>query len=343
MKEKQNYKVTISFPIYNVENTIKESLLSALNQTYTNLEILAVDDCGTDRSLEIFDSVVKNHPRNNQVKLVHHQCNKGLGSVRNTSVEYASGDLIFFMDSDDILEINGIEVLVDLLVTNNVDFVTASYVEINEGKYIEHRYKNDQKISAGSILHTHYCDEPIFVYMWNKLIKIDLLRKKNIRCIHPYVEDDMFTFSLVTSDVSCYKSTAITYQYIIRNNSLTKSLMSERIPQKTAEIYVDIIKRKLLFAKTHSDTEISSIISIYILNSAFLRLLEIDRSNIIDYCSKLEVEKSLLNEVNKDNLFFPKGIMSLTHFIKYALILFATFLPFPLKRKYMLFIQKQKS
>lgn len=56
--KKKNAKVTISFPIYNVESTIKASLLSTLNQTYKNLEILAVDDCGKDKSVEIFKDVV---------------------------------------------------------------------------------------------------------------------------------------------------------------------------------------------------------------------------------------------------------------------------------------------
>lgn len=92
--KKKNAKVTISFPIYNVESTIKASLLSTLNQTYKNLEILAVDDCGKDKSVEIFKDVVSTHPRGHIVRLVTHERNLGLGAVRNTSIKETSGEYI---------------------------------------------------------------------------------------------------------------------------------------------------------------------------------------------------------------------------------------------------------
>lgn len=342
-KNNKEPKITISFPIYNVEKTVRQSLLTALNQTYQNIEILAIDDCGSDNSMEVFEDTISNHPRGNIVRLIHHEQNTGLGSVRNTSIDNASGEYIYFMDSDDLLETDAIEKLVRIMVTTHVDFVASSFLEVKGKTTIEHRYRENQVIKGDSILRTHYSMEPIQVYMWNKLIRLDLLKDKRIKCIHPYVEDDMFTFNLLACSKSCYKCTDLTYRYVVREDSLTQRLMSERLPAKTAKIYLDIIRRKLSFARELVDEEtIASLISIYVLNSAFLRLTEIENSVVIDKGQKHEIETALLKEISRKNLFFSIKAMTISNAIKYLTILIATFLNSTIKKKYILFIQNLK-
>ena len=101
--------ITISFPVYNVASTIERSLMSALNQTYSNIEYLIVDDCGSDNSMDILKNILHNTSRKDQVKIIRHSSNKGLGAVRNTSIENASGKYIYFMDSDDVLAADALE------------------------------------------------------------------------------------------------------------------------------------------------------------------------------------------------------------------------------------------
>ena len=344
MQENSNYKVTISFPIYNVESTIKASLLSALNQTYKNLEILAVDDCGKDKSVEILEDIVSTHPRGNIVKLVAHEKNLGLGAVRNTSIKEASGEYIYFMDSDDLLYHDTIQTLVNLIETNQVDFVTSSFKENRNGEFKVCGYNNTCIVEGRHILLQQYkSEEPVFVYMWNKLIRIDFLKNNHIKCIHPYVEDDMFTFYLLAAASKYCKYNKPTYEYIIRGNSITNKLMSENIPFKTAEIYIDIIKRKLEYALTIADREIASLISIYVLNSAFLRFYQIDKSSIIvDDEKKKSLEETLLELINKRNLIFSKKIVFTKYFIKYLVVYFVANCNIGFRKKLIINIQKIK-
>ena len=69
------YLVSIVIPVYNVEHYIQDSLLSALNQTYTNIEYIIVDDCGTDNSISIAQEIIQHHPRKDDVSIFRHEKN----------------------------------------------------------------------------------------------------------------------------------------------------------------------------------------------------------------------------------------------------------------------------
>ena len=95
------YEVTLIIPVYNVANYIRDSLLSALAQTFESIEYIVVDDCGTDDSLEIVKSILSSHQRAKDVFIYRHNCNKGLSAARNTGLEKAHGKFVYFIDSDD--------------------------------------------------------------------------------------------------------------------------------------------------------------------------------------------------------------------------------------------------
>lgn len=337
----KNIKVTISFPVYNVEKTIKASLMSALDQTYDNFEIVAVDDCSKDKSMDILRDVISSHPQGEKIRIIHHPQNLGLGYVRNTSIEEAYGDYIYFMDSDDLLERDTIEKLVSYMEKFKVDFVASSYVEIRNGAKYNHVYKKVGLISGNDIMIKHYKEEEIYVHMWNKLIALDFLRQYRIRCIYTYVEDDTFTFDMLRYAKSCYKTDEITYHYLVRDDSITSSLMSNNLNARTAEIYEGIIKYKIEKIKELRDLRIRSLASIYVINSAFLRLYETIKSSIKKE-QKKEISRNIANHVMIKNITFSISIMNANRLIKYFTILFASLLPIRLKIKYMLMIQELK-
>ena len=190
--------ITISFPVYNVASTIERSLMSALNQTYSNIEYLIVDDCGSDNSMDILKNILHNTSRKDQVKIIRHSSNKGLGAVRNTSIENASGKYIYFMDSDDMLSADCIEKLSGAMKKYKVDFVASSHAIVNGGGEIieEKKYwKETLFINNSDIINYYYRTKgDLFVFMWNKLYNIEFLRKYKICCVHPIVEDDLFLF-----------------------------------------------------------------------------------------------------------------------------------------------------
>jgi len=97
-------KVSIIIPVYNVELYIERCLLSVLNQTYQDIEIILVDDCGTDNSIAIAQQIINIHPNGYKVHILKHEQNRGLSAARNTGIMVATGEYIWFVDSDDWIE-----------------------------------------------------------------------------------------------------------------------------------------------------------------------------------------------------------------------------------------------
>ena len=100
-------KVSVIIPIYNASSTLEKCLNSIINQTYKNLEIILVDDGSTDSSGKICDKFAKNDDR---IKVIHKK-NEGLGKTRNVGILESTGDYLFFVDSDDFIDLNTIEKL----------------------------------------------------------------------------------------------------------------------------------------------------------------------------------------------------------------------------------------
>ena len=93
-------KVSIIIPVYNVDSYIETCLQSVFNQTYQNIEVIIVDDCGTDHSMEIVEKVVSTYKGTFSIKILHHNLNSGLSAARNTGIKNATGEYIYFLDSD---------------------------------------------------------------------------------------------------------------------------------------------------------------------------------------------------------------------------------------------------
>lgn len=100
------YKVSIIIPIYNVEQYLAQCLDSVINQTYKNIEIICVNDCSLDNSFRILDEYSKNDKR---IKIINRENNGGLSAARNTGLDNASGKYIYFLDSDDWIDLDYIE------------------------------------------------------------------------------------------------------------------------------------------------------------------------------------------------------------------------------------------
>ena len=123
------YKVSLAIPIYNVSLFVERALLSVLNQTYDNIEYLIVDDKGQDDSMDIVHRIIKDHPRGKDVRIIEHPYNIGLGATRNTAIDNAQGEYLFFMDSDDEIIPTCIEILVHKMQEHPVDFIAASHMK----------------------------------------------------------------------------------------------------------------------------------------------------------------------------------------------------------------------
>ena len=105
--------VSVLVPVYNVEPYIERCARSLFEQTYDNLEYIFCDDCSTDASIHILESVMKDYPqRLEQIRIIHHERNRGSAAARNTLIDNSNGVFLFWVDSDDWVETNAVDLLV---------------------------------------------------------------------------------------------------------------------------------------------------------------------------------------------------------------------------------------
>lgn len=136
--------ISIIFPVYNVAGYLEASLKSCINQTYQDIEIVAVNDGSTDKSLDI---LMRYAEQDSRIKIVN-QNNQGVAKARSIGVQKASGDFVTFVDSDDIIPINSIEILYKTLEQNDADIAVGNYCE-----YYDHiKYNKMSTFPKASII-----------------------------------------------------------------------------------------------------------------------------------------------------------------------------------------------
>ncbi|WP_162558485.1 glycosyltransferase family 2 protein [Saliniradius amylolyticus] len=219
--------VSIIIPVYNVEKYIDDCLQSVLGQTYSNLEVICVDDCGNDNSVAICEKYASEDSR---VNIVKHEFNKGLPGARNTGLKLAKGEYVYFIDSDDMLGNNdAIEALVKESVHSESDIVTGRVLHwYSDGSTTEDYLAECQKKSFSG---RKFIDVPEFcshVVAWHKLIKREFLEKNSIYFIE-YLkkhEDNPFTTKafFYSDKISFVKDSLLLYRQ--RGDSDTTSIMS---------------------------------------------------------------------------------------------------------------------
>lgn len=173
------YPVSILVPVYNVADYIERCVRSLMEQTYGNIQYVFVDDCTPDNSADIIRSIIKEYPqREKNVLILSHEKNRGLAAARNTAVDNATGLFVFHCDSDDYIEKDTIEKLVNTQIETNADIVTGlSLMETkDEKKIMETREyatkdKNILDVIKPSLRHT----------IWGRLIKKTLYIDNNIQ------------------------------------------------------------------------------------------------------------------------------------------------------------------
>ncbi len=174
-------KVTVIIPVYGVEKYIERCARSLFNQTMKEgIEYIFVDDKTPDRSIEILERVLDSFPeRKPQVKIIHHEKNRGIAAARNTGLKYATGEYIIHCDSDDWVEPDMYEKMVFLATKQNCDVVICDYIGVYETKEIIYK----QPIPTNKeILLCRILEGSIHNGMWNKLIRKEMYSSLDSLC-----------------------------------------------------------------------------------------------------------------------------------------------------------------
>lgn len=180
IKKNKQPMVSVCVPIYNVEQYIGKCVESLMQQTYHNIEFIFVNDCTPDNSMEVLQEVLDHYPqRMNQVTIINFPQNKGVLFSRNHAIKVASGDYIFYVDSDDWIEKNAIEVLIAKQQESNADLVF--------GNYMVHLPNGEIKVAKHNIFSNNNPLEYILknihnYHLWGNLILKDLYTNNIIQC-----------------------------------------------------------------------------------------------------------------------------------------------------------------
>ena len=226
------YDVTIGIPVYNAESYMSRSMESALSQIYLSIEFLIIDDGCTDASMDIIRFFQAQHPRGKDIRIISHEQNKGVSAARNRIIEEAAGEYLYFMDADDVIADNTIDLFMRSLQEFNAEIVFGSYEKIwKEGEREVYQYPSLQLIGEDQLAIFAYRKYAgIQASACNYLVKTSLLRINKLRFIHVnYWEDLVFTFDLVTLVSRAVMLSDITYTYYCHDHSLSHYQQRDQI------------------------------------------------------------------------------------------------------------------
>lgn len=172
-------KISIVVAVYNAEKTLNKCIESLLNQTYKNIEIILLNDCSKDNSLDICNEYSK---ANDNVKVISNDRNSGVSNTRNNGIDNSTGEYICFVDSDDYVESNYIEVLYYYYQKYNTVPICGFvyHDEYNHAKPVKYSWSgNEELVSLGEAFRLK--SELYLTALWNKLFDRRLIVEKNIR------------------------------------------------------------------------------------------------------------------------------------------------------------------
>lgn len=228
MKEKQPF-FSIIMPVFNTEKYLSKAIDSVLKQTFTDFELIIIDDNSNDTSFTICKSYAD---KDNRIKLLKNDINLGVAKSRNKALNNISGIYLTFVDSDDYVELDLLKSVYNKLINNKIDLLKYSCKEEYVGK------KDDLKYSKICQMENCFLEDrikiqkqildmekiPLFGYLWNSFYKIDIIKTNNLFFDENCIVNEDFSFNVkyvsYIKNLCCMNFCG--YHYMKReNNSLS--------------------------------------------------------------------------------------------------------------------------
>ena len=242
--------VSIIIPTYNVASYIIECLESVASQTYRgSLECIVVDDCGTDDSIALADNFIQHYSGKIDFRILHRQKNGGLSAARNTGLNEAKGEFVYFLDSDDYITPDCIESLVGVAkYFPKVEIVQGGIVN-TQGTiiYDSTRFKTPQLLEDRKDIYSKLVFGELPVSSWNKLIRRDFLKENSIDFYEGVIHEDVdFLYKLAAHVTSFALCPVITYCYRVqREGSILSTTNDDRSTQSRILVYNACLDKKM--------------------------------------------------------------------------------------------------
>lgn len=215
--------VTILSPCYNVEVFLPECLDSILNQTYKNLQIVLIDDGSTDHTW----SILKDYSSKDSRIEIYHQENQGVSITRNNLLDKVKGDYVLFVDSDDWIELNMVEFLVNNAQNNRADIVSCACVPdggVGANMSVTKETWNKKKVIKEFLRHIIFSGA-----LWNKLMRVSIIKDTRFDTRISYGEDALFCWYVLQRVENVIITDARLYNHRVIKGSLSTSSWT---PQK---------------------------------------------------------------------------------------------------------------
>lgn len=314
--------ISVIVPVYNADKFLNKSIESVINQSYKGIELILVNDGSTDSS----EMICKKYALDdNRIKVIS-QKNSGPAAARNSGIRHATGDFIFFLDADDFIEKNTIEILVSTYNQYKTDLVMSNFSKLeNNGEIIkqsvtfrpddepfEHRIKELSKADIVPYVR-HFLKHPsnhLISYCWARLYKLSVIRKNNI-----FSNEDMRLFEDFVFNLEYLKHTNEVvfvnenlYTYTMHNNCVSASMAIINSNSLLHDMNLFKIKASEFLERTNTNTmnafdikkEIGHALVHYVIIFMIRSCRQINRQNrrrIYD-----EIDKIINAPISRDSL-----------------------------------------
>lgn len=302
-------KVSIIIPVYNAEEYLERCLDSVVNQTLEDIEIICVNDCSTDNSIEILNEYAK---KDSRIKVIDCKSNGGESKARNIGLDNATGEYLAFVDNDDTVDLNFYEKLYILAKNNNLD--------IAKGNSNEFDYNNELKNNSyNEIIEKNNNDKFFFVtHWWTAIYKKTLINSNNIRFLENVIlgGDIIFLNQVLLKSTSFDVIDDVFYTHHLRKNSGDSEHLSINKINSAIYAYSTIIKNLVNNKLLVSDIGLGYATAYY-LGGIYTRFFHNNTTEARQICKQNTIEMyKLVKEIPYFNENFEKLLPEILYLLK---------------------------
>lgn len=226
-----NPLISIITPVYNSEEYLDECIESVLNQTYNNIELILINDGSTDHSLEVCQKWAQ---KDSRIVLINKK-NEGAAIARNRGLDLANGELIGFVDHDDVIDKDMYQIMYDAMEEKNTDIVMCNSYSLIDGEKRKRSYLGYEEFEAGSnelIKRMLSFEKIICSSVWSKLYRKDVIGKTRFHENITLGDDYYFNGHIYPRVENFFYCNEALYYYRIREGSLCRSDLGEHFFDK---------------------------------------------------------------------------------------------------------------
>lgn len=280
-------KYSIIIPVYNVEEYLDRCLKSILNQTYSNYEVIIVNDGSPDNS----DNIIKSYEKEDKRFKEYKKVNGGLSDARNYGLKYATGDYLIFIDADDYIENNYLEKVNDVLERNkDIDVLKFKIKLVDEGGNLirmENGLNKEGVTSFEELVKLEFL-EPA----WSYVYKLSFWKENNFTYLKGMIHEDFgLTPEILMKANKIYYLNSYLYNYVQRNGSIMSSNNKEKLHKKAYDMLYQY--DRLIKINYNKDTKVYK---------SFLANALISKTNTLDKDEQKKYKEELRKRKVIDNL-----------------------------------------